>query len=91
MWVSEHSGDVVHIGHSVCKPHSPSCVTAAILFRLSINMGLSSSLIPNNVSLFVLYWEFSNSAGTVSLAAMGNVLSKSQRETSDQRVKKRTI
>jgi hypothetical protein len=31
-------------------------------FRKSINLGLSSSLILMNVSLFVLYWGFSCSA-----------------------------
>ena len=42
--------------------HFSPGVTTDTDFRLSINLGLSSSLILMNVSLFVLYWGFSCSA-----------------------------
>ena len=55
--------DVSQIGHGPFRPvHFSPGVTTDTDFRLSINLGLSSSLILMNVSLFVLYWGFSCSA-----------------------------
>ena len=55
--------DVSQIGQGLVRSrHFSPGVTTDNDLRLSINLGLSSSLMLMNVSLFVLYWGFSCSA-----------------------------